>query len=88
MGKKVVIAEVIDSNNCQHYAKGTKFVICSAKPEGMCEAGYHELARQAKAFLYNNGPILGEDEKFLVRCPHPNSAFWEIRLEEPAKILK
>lgn len=83
MKRKRVIAELIDPGGCRHYRAGQRFVLNGFKPVGFCETGYSATSRAAKTLLYGTSPA--GDGKVLVRCPRPNGAVWEVRLEEVAE---
>lgn len=81
MPKPTVIARVVDAGNCRYYEEGRRFRLGGFTPKGVCDSAYLVLARDAQTMRCGGKLPWQKDGRVLTRCPDPDGATWELRLE-------
>jgi anaerobic sulfite reductase subunit C len=77
-----VIAEVVDAGHCQYYKKGRKFVLGGFTPSGLCDGTYTVLSRDSQTMRYGAKLPWERNGVVLTRCPDPDGALWQLKIEE------
>lgn len=82
MRRPRVLTTVIDPGKCRHYQKDRTFVLGGFTPKGVCDSAYAALSRDAQALRYGGTLPWQKDGRVLTRCPDPEGALWELRLDD------
>ena len=79
--KPKVIARVIEAGDCRYYRQGQEFILNGFTPKGVCDSAYQVLSRDAQTMRYGGKLPWQKEGRVLTRCPDPQGALWELRLE-------
>ncbi len=77
-----VIAEIVDAGNCRYYEKGRRFVLSGFTPSGLCDGAYTVLSRDSQTMRYGAKLPWERNGVVLTRCPDPDGALWQLKIEE------
>lgn len=85
MKRPDVIAEVVEPGQCQYFYKGQRFMLGGFTPAGLCASAYAVLARDAQTMRCGGTLPWARQEKVLTRCPDPQGALWQLRIDGAAE---
>jgi len=84
MSRPKIIATVAAPGDCRYYKKGRSFVLGGFTPKGVCDSAYAALSRDAQTLRCGGQLPWQRNGRVLTRCPDPEGALWELRVEEPS----